>query len=232
MKIHEENIQFYLENGGDHKIANRHKLPTLQNRAKISYLISQQKPKESITYQDEEKKYQDVSESNKEEIQPTMPEFIGFISQYPTELHSAYQDCYNAWIKVCSYKIQLNDVVPLDVEDAYKLQLKIFKSISKFDRFKNSLDYWNDHKRILPTESKKDYSNYTPLELDQERRNLASLICRRRQTIEKKEKELPVKSDPNYNKKYIAIQFKKEQLEELILDENKIVTILKSLATS
>lgn len=213
MRSHEENIKIYLENGGDSKIANRHCLPTIQNRAKISYLLSQQIPKEAVTYQDEE-------------IQPTKPAFLGFISQYPTELHSAYQSCYNAWIKVCSYKIQLNDVVPLDVEDAYQLQLKMIKSISKFDINKKSLDYWNENKRILPTESKKDYSKFTPLKLDQERRNLASLICRRRQTIDKKEKELPVKSDPNYNKKYAALQLKKEQLEELILDENKIVRLL------
>ena len=227
MKTHEEKIKLYLENGGDIKIANRHSLPTIQNRAKISYLLSQQITKEPVAYLDEEKKYQDVSEFNKEEIQPTKPAFLGFISQYPTELHSVYQSCYNAWIKVCSYKIQLNDVVPLDVDDAYQLQLKMIKSISKFDINKKSLDYWNENKRILPTESKKDYSKLTPLELDQERRNLASLICRRRQTIEKKEKELLVKSDPNYNKKFIAIQFKKEQLEELILDENKIVELLQ-----
>ena len=226
MRSHEENIKIYLENGGDSKIANRHRLPTIQNRAKISYLLSQQIPKEPITYQDEEKKYQDVSESNKEEIQPTKPAFLGFISQYPTELHSAYQDCYNAWIKVCSYKIQLNDVVPLDIEDAYQLQLKMIKSISKFDINKKSLDYWLENKRILPTESKKDYSKFTPLELDQERRNLASLICRRRQTIEKKIKELPPISDQNYNKKYASLQMKKEQLEELILDENKIIELL------
>lgn len=226
MKTHEENIQFYLENGGDHKIANRHKLPTLQNRAKISYLISQQKPKESITYQDEEKKYQDDSKKH-QDVEPAKPAFLGFISQYPVELHSTYKNCYNAWIDVCRFKIQLNDVVPLDVEDAYQLQLKIFKSISKFDRYKNSLDYWNDHKRILPTESKKDYSKFTPLELDQERRNLASLICRRRQTIEKKKKELPPTSDPNYTKKILSIQVKNEQLEELILDENKILDLLK-----
>ena len=220
MKTHEENIHFYLENGGDHKIANRHKLATLQNRAKISYLISQQKPKESITYQDEEKKYQDDSKKY-QDVKPAKPAFLGFISQYPVELHSTYKNCYNAWIDVCRFKIQLNDVVPLDVEDAYQLQLKIFKSISKFDRYKNSLDYWNDHKRILPTESKKDYSKFTPLELDQERRNLASLICRRRQTIEKKKKELP------YTKKILSIQVKNEQLEELILDENKILDLLK-----
>lgn len=225
MKTHEEKIKLYLENGGDVKIANRHKLPTIQNRAKISYLLSQQIPKEAVTYQDEEKKYQDVSESNKKEIQPTKPAFLGFISQYPTELHPVYQSCYNAWIKVCSYKIQLNDVVPLDVDDAYQLQLKMIKSISKFDINKKSLDYWNENKRILPTESKKDYSKFTPLELDQERRNLASLICRRRQTIEKKIKELPPISDQNYYKKYASIQMKKEQLEELILDENKILQL-------
>jgi len=227
MRSHEENIKIYIDNGGDSKIANRHRLPTIQNRAKISYLLSQQIPKEAVTYQDEEKKYQEVSESNKEEIQPTKPAFLGFISQYPTELHSAYQECYNAWIKVCSYKIQLNDVVPLDVEDAYQLQLKMIKSISKFDINKKSLDYWNENKRILPTESKKDYSKFTILELDQERRNLASLICRRRQTIEKKTKELPPISDQNYNKKYASIQMKKEQLEEFILDENKILELLK-----
>lgn len=229
MKIHEENLLLYLENGGDSKIANRHKLPTIQNRAKISYLISQQKSKEEnlkeVILKVTEKKIEN-SQVIIKSSEPSKPTFLGFISQYPTELHSVYQSCYNSWLDVCSLKMQLNDVVPLDVEEAYALQQKMFKSISKFDINKKSLDYWLENKRILPTESKKDYSKFTPLELDQERRNLASLICRRKQTIEKKEKELPPTSDPNYNKKIIALQIKKEQLEELILDENKILELL------
>lgn len=231
MKTHEENLLLYLDNGGDSKIANRHKLPTIQNRAKISYLISQQKSKEDnlkqVILEVVEKSFENTQNIT-EATESSKPTFLGFISQYPTELHSAYQSCYNSWLDVCSLKMQLNDVVPLDVEDAYQLQLKMIKSISKFDINKKSLDYWNENKRILPTESKKDYSKFTLLELDQERRNLASLICRRKQTIEKKEKELPPTSDPNYNKKIIALQIKKEGLEELILDQNKIINLLKN----
>ncbi|WP_313373750.1 hypothetical protein [Chishuiella sp.] len=232
MKTHEENLLLYLENGGDSKIANKFKLPTIPNRAKISYLLTQQKPMEKKLNQVElevAKKSVESAQNVTEVFEPSKPTFLGFISQYPTELHSAYQSCYNSWLEVCSLKIQLNDVTPLDIEDAYAIQLKMFKSISKFDINKNSLDYWNENKRILPTESKKDYSKFTPLELDQERRNLSSLITRRKQTIAKKESELPNPEALDYRKKYETIQLKKEQLEELILDQNKIKELLHVL---
>jgi len=158
--------------------------------------------------------------------EPSKPTFLGFISQYPRELHSVYQDCYNAWLSVCRLKIELNATAPLDLDAAYELQTKLIKSIKSFDRHKKALDYWLENKRILPIESKKDYSKFSQLELDQERRNLASLITRRKQTILKKEKELPTPEALDYRKKMEAIQLKKEQLEELILDQNKIVELL------
>ncbi len=234
MKTHEENLKLYLENGGDPKIANRHRLPTIQNRAKISYLLSQlsiNKWEQSTKVKIEIPKVE-VQEEERfvdklvNEFSLTKPKFLGFISQYPVELHSTYQDCYNTWLDVCRFKIELNLVRPYDVEDAYILQKKIFKSIGIFDRHKKALDYWLSEKRIIKTESKKDYSKFTPLELDQERRNLASLITRRKQTIAKKESELPSPEASDYRKKYETLQFKKEQLEEFILDQNKILETL------
>jgi hypothetical protein len=74
----------------------------------------------------------------------------------------------------------------------------------------------------LPTESKRYFKNLN----DQERRNLDSLISRRRQTIKKMEEDLPEKTDPVFNRRVSSINHKKEQLQELILDQEKIKTLL------
>ena len=234
MKTHEENLQAFLALGGDPKLANKHKLPTIQNRAKISYFLSQLNKVEQTEVakiNTEEKLEENVAEKKEklEIVEPSKPHFLGFIAKYPTELHSTYKDCYNEWLDVCRYKIELNGVAINDVNAAYEVQWKMHQSITNFDRYKKALDHWNEHKRILPTESKTDYSTYTLFELDQAKRSLATLISRRKKTIAKKEKELPPVDAMDYRKKLAAIQLKKEQLEEMLLNEIKINEYLGKL---
>lgn len=231
MKSHEENLKIYIENGGDVKIANRYRLASIQNRAKISYLVSQQSTQGDLKMVVENVVKNAIERPliNLEALQPSKPKFLGFINQYPTDLHGVYKECYNAWLDVCRLKLQLNEIAPLDQNDAYELQEKIISAIRSIDRLKKILDYWIEHKRILPTESKRDFSKMSALELDQERRNLASLISRRKQTIQKKENELPERTSLYYRKKESSLQQKKEQLQELILDFNKIIELLKTM---
>lgn len=230
MEEHSKNIELYLQSGGDPKLVNKHRLPTLENRAKIAYLLS----KISIDVSD-------VSENHRQNIdisgqisnkvpekspEPSKPKFLGLIAQYPVELHPTYQQACQIWINVCSLKIQLNAVPRHYEKEAFKIQTGILEKMEQFDVCKKALDHYNDHKRILPTATKSDFSKLSPVELITKRNSLRSLITRRKQTIDKMEAELPEESDENYYKKISALNRKKEQLQELILDEEKITKML------
>lgn len=242
MEKHQQNIELYLSSGGDPKLAARYKIPNLDNRAKISYLLSQMnisyEKKENIPGQNSDINGQKVDKLDKKSDVPgsdvgdiiktesEKPKFLGLITQYPVELHSTYHDAFAIWLKLCSLKIQLNAVDPEDGDSAYSMQTKMLRHIQKFDKYKRVLDHYLENKRILPTKSKNDYSNMSVLELDRQKRNLAGLICRRKQTIANMESMLPEITAPDYNKKLAAINNKIEQLEVLILDQEKILELL------
>ncbi|ANF51742.1 hypothetical protein A0O34_15055 [Chryseobacterium glaciei] len=237
MEKHQQNIELYLSSGGDPKLAARYKSPTLDNRSKLSYLLSQMnisyEKKENIHGQTLDIDRQKVDKPQKkvdlpvpDPVEPDKPKFLGLITQYPVELHSTYHDAFAIWLKLCSLKIKLNGVDPEDEASAYSFQTKMLRHIQKFDKCKRVLDHYLENKRILPTKSKNDYSNMSVLELDREKRNLAGLICRRKQTIAKMESMLPEITAPDYNRKLAAINNKIEQLEVLILDQEKILELL------
>lgn len=231
MDEHTKNIDLYIENGGNIKIANRYRLPTLENRAKIAYLLSNLPKKSQIN---SEIKPEPKSERTEEIIitaekkETETHKFLGLITQYPVQLHSAYSECFSLWISICSIKLKINSVPPEDEELSFELQTDLLRNLHRFDRLKSALDHYNKYKEVIATESSRDFSKYSPLELDKERRNLSSAICKRKQTISKKEKELPEKSSPLYHKRLEALNKKKRELEELILDEEKIIKILNS----
>lgn len=236
MEKHQQNIELYLSSGGDPKLAARYKSATLDNRAKLSYLLSQMnisyEKKENIPGQTLDIDRQKVDKPQKkvdlppDPVEPDKPKFLGLITQYPVELHSTYHDAFALWLKLCSLKIKLNAVDTEDESSAYSFQTKMLRHIQKFDKCKRVLDHYLENKRILPTKSKNDYSNMSVLELDREKRNLAGLICRRKQTIAKMESLLPEVTAPDYNRKLAAINNKIEQLEVLILDQEKILELL------
>lgn len=237
MEKHQQNIELYLSSGGDPKLAARYKSATLDNRAKLSYLLSQMnisyEKKENIPGQSMDIDGQKVDKPQKkvdppvqDPVEPEKPKFLGLITQYPVELHSTYHDAFALWLKLCSLKIRLNAVDPEDEVSAYSFQTKMLRHIQKFDKCKRVLDHYLESKRILPTKSKNDYSNMSVLELDREKRNLAGLICRRKQTIAKMESLLPEETASDYNRKLAAINNKIEQLEVLILDQEKILEML------
>lgn len=228
MEKHQQNIKLYLANGGNPGIAQRHALPTLSNRAKISYLLSQ------LDIVSDSTPLPKVSTpapilSTPVQQEPSQKRFLGLISQYPIELHPTYKKAYEIWFELCGLKIQLNAVADEDQAAAYDIQNKIAKHFRELDRCKEVLNHYDENKAIMPTESAKDYSKLTPLELDQKRRNLASNICRRKQTIATKEKELPPEDSPLYARRLDALNRKKEELEQKILDEEKLIKMLGRL---
>lgn len=237
MEKHQQNIELYLSSGGDPKLAASYKSATLDKRAKLSYLLSQM----NISYEKKENtpgQSLDIDGHKVDKLQikeappvqvpvePDKPKFLGLITQYPVELHSTYHDAFGIWLKLCSLKSKLNLVDSEDQVSAYSIQTKMLRYVQKFDKYKRVLDHYLENKRILPTKSKNDYSNMSALELDREKRNLAGLICRRKQTIAKMESDLPEITAPDYNRKLASINHKIEQLETLLLDQEKILELL------
>lgn len=233
MEKHTQNIQIYLSSGGDPKLAIRYKTPTLENRAKISYLISQL-PTFVISNSPRDPENSPITSPRlkieklkpAEKIKRERPKFIGVIAQYPSELHKTYQEVDSLWFEFCELKLELNSV-PIDQEaDAYEVQMEILEVMKKFDKHKYILDYYLEHKRVLPMKSKNDFSNLNIVQLDHKYKNLESLICRRKQTIAKMQNDLPPNDDQNYRKKEAAVHRKIEQLQEYILDQEKIHELL------
>ena len=233
MEKHTQNLHTYLSSGGDPKLALRYKTPTLENRAKISYLISQL-PNIVISNspRDPENSPTTSPEPTIQKPKPAVifkrerPKFIGVIAQYPSELHKTYQEVDSLWFEFCELKVELNSV-PADQEaDAYEVQMEILGVMKKFDKHKYILDYYLEHKRVLPMISKNNFSKLNIVQLDHKYKNLESLICRRKQTIAKMQNDLPPEDDQNYRKEVAAVQRKIEQLQEYILDQEKIQQML------
>jgi len=240
MEEHKKNIELYLSSGGDIKLAKRYSAATLANRAKIAYELSQMKIAENFpkTFQEISNSKIEVPEKTRQSVdtvghtlkrpEPSKPKFLGLITHYPVDLHPTYNEAFSIWLQLCSLKIQLNEVQPSQNKEAYMIQDKMISTIRKFDNCKKALDYYLEHKEVLPTKSKKDFSKLSELDLDRERRNLESSICKRKQTIQKKENELPEKTAPLYQKRIEALNKKRRELEESILDLEKIRHLLDS----
>ena len=234
MNSHQQNIDLFLKSGGDPTLASRYKAPTLENRARIKHLLSnfpktfqevsnspkatENSPKKIIL--EKPRQRMDTGQTSEK------PKFLGLISQYPADLHPCYTEAYSLWLELCSLKLQLNVISPEDEKAAYQLQTTMIRKIKRYDKCKNALDYYNKHKAIIPIDSKRNFYGLSDLELDRERRNLASNICKRKQTIAKKESELPDPDSSLYQRRVEALQRKIEELEELILDEEKILELI------
>ena len=229
MENHAKNIELYLSLGGDPKIASKHKSANLQNRAKISYLLSKI-PKSEIKAAEEKpvivKQSEIVNTAEPEKVESNKPKFLGLITQYPVELHQAYNDAFAYWLQICSLKIQLNAVAPEERSAAYQIQKEMMLKFQKFDKCKDALDHYQENKRIFPTVAKNDFSGLSPAELITKRINIRSSITKRRQTIDKMEQNLPEESSPDYFKKLDSLNRKRESLQQSILDEEHLTELL------
>lgn len=229
MENHKKNLETYLSSGGDPRLGLRYKSPTLENRAKIKYLLSTLPEASKVT---PGKLSEEIKSEKPRQSVDSIGEaaekskFLGLITQYPIELHPSYNEAFTLWLQLCSLKLQLNTISPDNEIDAYEIQTDMLRKIQRFDKCKKALDHYQEYKEVIPTKSKRDFSKMSYLELDKERRNIASNICKRRQTIVNKESELPEKGSLLYQKRLEALNKKKRELEELILDEEKILELV------
>ena len=228
MKTHAENIAEYLKLGGDSKKTRSLTSATLQNRARISYLLAQLPKTEST-----DQTHKSAIEKPNPEPQPVaIPErkkgvFSDFISQYPVELHATYKKRYEHWLEACSLKVKLNDIPEDDEEAALEIQEAIMKCFANFDDCQEALQYFNEKKRVLPTKSGKDFTAMDGRELLQARNLLRSSISKRKATIKKKQTELPDPKHPSFKTKQNALNRKLEELRDLELQEKELGRLLK-----
>lgn len=223
MKTHQQNIQDYLSNGGDPKVIQSLKISNMQNRGRLIYLLGKLniKPAGLNTPVLRE------PEESAEPVKVRKSAFSDFISQYPTELHATYKKRYEVWLEACSLKVSLNEVSDDDIDAALVIQDKIMQSFSDFDKCQEALDYFNEHKRVLATKSEKDYTELSPVEMLQQRNLLRSCISKRKATLKKKIDELPDPIDDRFKMKQNAVNRKKEELQELELQEADLNKLLK-----
>lgn len=224
-EIHKKNIGLYLSNGGDAKTAKALEYASLENRARLSFLL-----KENVEIRDKGPGIRDkelgVRYEKEKTPESSKPSGLGLIAQYPTELHKTYKKALDLWVEVCSLKIKLNDVPKQNEKTAFIVQTKILDKMDVFDECRKALHHYNEHKRILATETQTDYSDLTAMQILKKRNNIRVSITKRKKTITDHEKALPPKTDNTYYKLLSALNRKKEQLQELILDEKKLTLMI------
>ncbi|UKB81253.1 hypothetical protein [Chryseobacterium sp. MEBOG07] len=215
-KTHKELLSKYFSLGGDQVMMKKLSSFSLVNHSKLKYLIKQF----DVQSTEEKKEIEsDKSESEPEIkiiIQKRESKFSDLISNYPQELHPVFKSRYDHWLSACSLKQQLNSVDRLDEITALKIQWEILGNIEAMEDCQRALDYYQDHKRILPIKTNKNFSGLTAIELLKTRNNLRSNITKRIKTLNQMESNLPEIGDKEYNLKLHLVNRKREKLQEYI----------------
>lgn len=241
MKSHEENIAEFFALGGSEKSIKDYRAATLQNRAKVLHLVKElrrkhnghENPQPDKTGQDQtltdiagqEKPSADNRQPTTENSTPSH-KLLGFISEYPAELHQNYKTAFSLWLDACSLKTQLNAIPDHEEAQAYELQCAIYGTMQKFDQAKKALDFYKKERTVLPTEIKKPLPD-DPLTLDRRLRSVRTLVTRRKATVAKLTAELPPPEDPKHNARKAALNKKIAELEEYLLELQEIENKLK-----
>lgn len=161
-----------------------------------------------------------ADESSKSEFQKET------LSMYPPELHPVYRERINKFYLACELKIKLNTLPENALDDALNLILQLEDLWGKIDKAWEILNHWKEHHRLMPVESEVDYSKMTAMQLVREKSLLESRISKRKKTLEgvyRRCLEHPEDKTllNNYNRK-------KEELEKLILNLEKIKELIRS----
>lgn len=208
---HQELLNQFISLGGNRRLVSSLQHFSLRNFAQLRYEVGKLAPSEpSVKSKDTKVESQEIV-SEKPKVNKV---FNDFIVDYPVVLHSVYHRRWEVWLKACSIKIQLNEIPEKEAEKAFAMQWQIYQLFTEFDHCQSILKHYREHKRVIPFEVKKDFENMSEMEVFKYRNNLRTLITRRKQTIEKMEKELPPTDDFSYPKRLHTLNLRKEQLEQ------------------
>lgn len=165
-----------------------------------------------------------AKQSNRPKGQVYAPAFNSkdFISEYPVELHAAYLRRREVFLEACSLKVQLNALADNEILQAGRLQWEIFHRFQEFDKYEKALRHYRDTKRIMPTETKEDFSDVPDKLLHLKLRNLRSLKTNRKKTLRKLKANLPEPDQPEFKMKLDEINRKIEELATLDLQIEKL----------
>lgn len=148
------------------------------------------------------------------------------LSMYPPELHPVYRQRINDYYLACELKIKLNSLDDDAIEEALDLILSIDKLWTRIDKAWEVLHHWRDHRRILPFFSEVDYSKLSSMQLFKEKTLLESRISKRKKTLQGIFERY--QDHPEDRALLNAYNKKKEELEQLILNLEKIKEMIKN----
>ncbi len=222
MKQYKQLIDEYLALGGSQSFIDR--LPavySLSSEAKIRREIRLLKEKRIVSQDSEPAVGKNTTNDKKDKP-------YDYISDYPVQLHGMYLQRKAMFLKCCSLKQQLNGIDANDVDTALRLQLQIWKLFQFVDLANKHLEYYREHKRILPQKTEVDFSQLTAPQLVQKRLTLRSNIANRKKTIAKLQEQLLTANDSNKLRLRDKLSGKIEQLEEMNLQIKKLDQLLDS----
>lgn len=214
---HKELLEQYLQKGGNKRLADSVRVFSLQSHAKLKYELG--KLGDVLEVKVEALKVENESPQPKRESV-----FKELIIEYPTALHGTYRRRWEIWLELCSWKIRLNEVPENKSEQAFEIQWTIYSLFQELDQCQAILKHYKEHKRIMLTESQRDFSEMSELQLYKERNNLRALITRRKKTIEQMQSDL--KGTEPTPRQLHSLNLKREQLQEKINELTQIQKIL------
>ena len=215
----------FLVLGGNERLIRSLSSPTLQNEARLKYEI--RKLEKNIAPESNlSTPAKHLSTPVPEEDYQPKADFKDFISEYPPQLHEVYMQRRQAFLEACSLKIILNAIPENSEKKAGKLQWEIWEKFQEMDKCQKILNHWKETKRIMPTETKEDFSDISKAKLDLKRRNLRSNRSKRIKTINKIKAEMPDVEDPTFQLKHNQLNRKLEALAELELQIEKLTELI------
>lgn len=151
------------------------------------------------------------------------------ISAYPVELHDVYKLRIQTFLKAATLKIQLNKVEEDDWERALELQSEIWDLFQKNNKCWKILDHFDETGQVLPTTSKKDFSNLSAQARVNQRQRLYVSVSKRKKTIEKLELEYEKETNEALKERLHAKILKKtKQLQQLQNDIDALSKLIKN----
>ncbi len=230
-EIYKKLIREYLEKGGSQSFIDKQSpVYSLQNEAKLRFELRKLNAKHnnSIDKSKIDTSKTEVVTSNKK-VATSLENLndVGFISEYPVDLHSVYLERKQKFIAACSLKMRLNEVPDDDNETAYHIQLQIMKCFDFIDKANEVLNHYRKFKRILPLKNEVDFSKLTRAEMIQQRNRLRSNISNRQNTIKKLEQQVAKASSKDKVRLNSKLTQKIEQLNELKLQVDELNKLIE-----
>lgn len=131
------------------------------------------------------------------------------IGDLPPELRPKFLKAQQVFYSMIELKFALNDLPPEATESALNIILQIEALDEERDIIWRELNHWKAHKTLLEVPVT-DFSNLTPLQLDQKRRNLRSSITKIKKRVDAWYNDLAEETD-THQQKLIENQINKSE---------------------